>query len=114
MTPQLSNDIIDFLNLDTTRNFLVAAQQFVDIVELENIDKDSFVKQSHLALVDLYAAGQKLTEIELIYSSADSDFDRDKFFDNKNQNLISELGGQAFYFESFDNFYLSNQIFIFN
>ena len=105
MTAQLSKDIIDFLNLDTTRNFLVAAHQFVDIVELKNINKESFVRQSHLALVDLYAAGQKLTEIELIYSNSDSNFDRDKFFDNNNQNLISELGGQAFYFESFDPTY---------
>src|SRR5215204_3834294 len=105
MTAQLSNNIIDFLNLDTTRSFLVAAQQFIDILESENISKDNFLKQSHLALIDLYAAGQKLTEIELIYSSADSDFDRDKFFDNKNQNVISELGGQAFYFESFDPTY---------
>jgi hypothetical protein len=105
MTTQLSNDIIDFLNLDTTRNFLVAAQQFVDILESENISKDNFLKQSHSALIDLYSAGLKLTEIELIYSGADSDFDKDNFFDNKNLNLISELGGQAYYFESFDPTY---------
>ena len=105
MTAQLSNDIINFLNLDTTRNFLVAANKFVSILETENIQKDDFIKQTHLALVDLYSSGHKLQDIELIYSSANSDFDREEFFDNKNQNLISELGGQAFYFEAFDPSY---------
>ncbi len=105
MNAQLSKDIIDFLNLDTTKSFLLAAKQIVDILESKNISKNNFLKQSHLALIDLYAAGQKLTEIELVYSSADSIFDRDKFFDNKNQNFISDLGGQAFYFESFDPTY---------
>jgi hypothetical protein len=104
MTTQLSNDIINFLNLDSTKKFLVAAQQFVDILELENISKDDFLEQSHLALTELYATGQKLTEIELRYSG-DSDFDRDKLFNNKNRNLISGLGGEAFYSESFDPTY---------
>jgi hypothetical protein len=102
MTTELANDIIDFLNLDTTKNFLVAANQFVSIVEDNNINIDDFVKQSHLALVDLYSTGHKLQAIELVYSSEDSDFDREILFDDKNKNLISELGEQAFYFESFD------------
>ncbi|MBX3240703.1 MAG: DUF5063 domain-containing protein [Chitinophagaceae bacterium] len=105
MTTQLSKDITDFLELDTTKNFLVAANQFVTIIEAENINKDDFIKQVHLSLIDLYSTGHKLQDIELVYSSADSDFDRENLFDNRNRNLISELGGQAFYFESFDPTY---------
>lgn len=102
MELELSNSILDFLNLDTTKSFLVAANQFVSILEADNITKEDFIKQSHCALISLYSTGYKLQEIELIYSSVDSDFDREKLFDNKNRNLISDLGLQAFYFEAFD------------
>lgn len=105
MKTQLSNDLIGFLRLETTRNFLVAANQFVSIIEAENINIDDFVKQVHLILVDLYACGHKLQDIELVYSSTDANFDSNKLFDDQNKNLISELGGQAFYFESFDPSY---------
>jgi hypothetical protein len=105
MTPKLSNDILDFLNHDSTKDFLVAANNFVDIVETKNITKDEFIKRSHRAIIDLYSTGDKLREIELKYSSADSDFDRDKIFENKNAGLISELGEKAFYWEVFDPTY---------
>jgi hypothetical protein len=105
MTAQLSNDILSFLNLQTTKDFLVAANKFISILEAEKIQKDDFIRQVHLALIELYSSGHKLQDIELNHSSADSDFDRDKLFDNKNQDLISELGGEAFYFESFDPSY---------
>lgn len=102
---QLSNDIFEFLNLDTTKEFLVAANKFIDILENKNIIKEQFIKQSHTALIDLYTTGHKLQEIKLKYSSAESDFSRDKFFDNKNAGLISNLGEEAFYWEVFDPTY---------
>ena len=105
MTMELSKEITDFLNLDTTKEFLFAADRFVSLLETENISRDDFVKQAHLALIDLYSSGHKFQPIELIYSSADSDFDRDDLFKGKNQNLISLLEEQAFYFESFDPTY---------
>ena len=105
MTPQLSNDILEFLNRDTTREFLVAAKKFIDTLEDGAITKEAFFKLSHSALIDLYSAGHKLQEIELKHSSADSDFDRDKIFDNRNTGLISDLGEEAFYWEVFDPTY---------
>ena len=105
MKPQLSNDIFEFLNLDTTREFLAAANKFIDILENKTILKEQFLKQSHSALIDLYSAGHKLEEIELKYSSAESDFDKDKIFNSKNAALISQLGEEAFYWEVFDPTY---------
>jgi hypothetical protein len=102
MTPQLSNDILEFLNHDTTRGFLVVAKKFVDILEDRALTKEAFLKLSHSAIIDLYSAGHKLQEIELKYSSADSGFYRDEIFDNQNAGLISELGEEAFYWEVFD------------
>ena len=92
MTPQLSNDILEFLKLDTTREFLSASNSFIAIVENKTITKEEFLKLSHSALIDLYSAGQKFQQIELKYSSADSDFDKDEIFDNNNAGRISELG----------------------
>jgi hypothetical protein len=105
MTPQLSNDILEFLKLDTTREFLSASNSFIAIVENKTITKEEFLKLSHSALIDLYSAGQKFQLIELKYSSADSDFDKNEIFDNKNAGRISELGEEAFYWEVFDPTY---------
>lgn len=105
MTKKLSIDINAFLNLDSTKNFLVAANHFVLLLEAENISKDDFIKQSHLALVDLYTTGHKLQEIELVYSNQETDFDREILVDDKNKNLIGTLNEQGFYFESFDPSY---------
>jgi hypothetical protein len=105
MTPQLSKDILEFINRDTTREFLVAAKKFVEILEDRGMTKEAFLKSSHSALVHLYSAGHKLQEIELKYSGADSDFNRDEIFDNQNAGLISELGEEAFYWEVFDPTY---------
>ena len=105
MTLQLSNDILQFLNLSTTREFLDAANKFINILENKTLTKEKFLKQSHSALIDLYSAGHKLQQIELKYSSSDSDFDRDKIFDNKNAGQISQFGDEAFYWEVFDPTY---------
>jgi hypothetical protein len=104
MTETLSVDIKNFLQKESTKSFLNAAKQFVDIVEADNILKEEFYKKVFPILVDLYSSGQKLDEIALKYSSADSHFDKtdDDFFKNKNRALISTLGQDAFYWEVFD------------
>jgi hypothetical protein len=106
MKAQLSNELLQFLDLDTTRKFLAAAQEFVDVIEDKTISKNEFLRRSHSALIELYSSGQKLQEIKLKYSSAASDFDRNELFDNKNAGVISELGEQAFYWEVLDPTYL--------
>jgi hypothetical protein len=105
MASQLAEDIIQFLDLNTTRDFLIAANKFIDILEKKNITKDEFIKLSHIALIDLYATGQKLQEIKLKYSDADSDFDDKELFENKNNGLIDEFAEEAFYWEVFDPSY---------
>lgn len=104
-TDNLSADIKELLEKASTQTFLRAAQQFVDLLEIHTIDKLTFYRQSHTALVDLYSAGYKLDTIDLKYSSADSEFDRDEIFENKNIGVISELGYEAFYWEVFDPTY---------
>jgi hypothetical protein len=105
MKPQLSDDIHEFLNLDTTKQFLAAANKFVRVLEDSTFPKDEFLRHCHTALIELYSTGHKLHEIELKYSSSESDFDRDELFDNKNAGIVSELGEEAFYWEVFDPTY---------
>ena len=105
MTAQLSNDILQFLNLDTTKDFLAAAKKFIDVLEDKTIPKEELLKYYHYALIQLYSTGHNLQEIEIKFSSADSEFNRDQIFDNKNAGLISELGEKAFYSEVFDPTY---------
>ncbi|MBK7057033.1 MAG: hypothetical protein IPH52_18670 [Leptospiraceae bacterium] len=60
MTEQkLLTDIQEFLARDKTQSFLNAASQFVELLEIEIIDKEDFFKRAHLALIDLYASGHK-------------------------------------------------------
>jgi hypothetical protein len=107
MTNSLSADIQTFLQKDSTKTFLKVAEQFIALIEADNISKEDFCRQAHTTLIDLYAAGHKLEIIELKYSSADSDFGKtdDEFFKNKNQTIISTLGEDAFYWEVFDPTY---------
>jgi len=102
---KLSADIKEFLSRQTTADFIQAARQFVSLLETSNIEMTEFLKKSHLALVEVYSAGHRLDEIPLNYSSADSDFDDEKLFNGKNAQLISELGGDAFYWEIYDPTY---------
>lgn len=107
-TEKLSTDIKAFLERTSTQTFLLAARQFVELLETTNIDKKIFYHKAHTALLELYLAGHKLEQIELKYSSADSDFDRDDIFIGNNVGQISELGEEAFYWEIFDPTYSEN------
>ncbi|WP_018626062.1 DUF5063 domain-containing protein [Niabella aurantiaca] len=105
MTQSLSTDLKGFLEKETTQTFLKSVRQFIELLENGSIDKGKFYSLAHTALIDLYAAGNKLERIGLKYSSAESNFDRDTIFENRNIGLISELGVEAFYWEIFDPVY---------
>ena len=107
-THKLSSDIKKFLERTSTENFLFTARQFVELLEVIKIDKEIFYSKAHTAILDLYLAGHKLDQIELKYTSADKDFDRDAIFENKNAGQISELGEETFYWEIFDPTYSQN------
>ena len=104
MTKILSIDIQTFLQKDTTKNFLSAAQTFVNLLEKNDISKEIFYRQAHTALAELYTAGQKLENIELKYSGSDYKCEKsdDELFTQKNINLISELDKDSFYWQIFD------------
>jgi hypothetical protein len=111
MTANLSSDIQTILQKDSTKEFLKAAEQFIKLVETDEISQAQFYRQVHGALIQLYATGHKLEEIDLKYSSPDSDFGQtdDEFFINNNKALISNLGKECFYLEVFDPTYLEEK-----
>jgi Domain of unknown function (DUF5063) len=104
MSGTFSIEIQSFQQKDSTRNFLKVAHQFISLIETDNISVEEFYRQVYPILIDLYSTGQKLEQIELKYSSAESNFNKtnDEFFINKNKALISTLGQNAFYWEVFD------------
>ena len=108
-TDKLSKDIKEFLKRTSTETFLIAARQFVGLLETTTIDNKEFYSKAHTALLDLYSAGHKLDQIELKYSSDDKDYDRDAIFENKSAGQISKLGEEAFYWNIFDPTYLEKE-----
>jgi len=110
-TMKVSHDIQTFLDKETTISFLKVAEDFIELIEAENNSPEQFYKQAHGTLIDLYSSGHKLEQIELKYSSADSNFGKadDEFFKNQNQALISTLGKECFYWEVFDPTYTENE-----
>jgi hypothetical protein len=105
MNTEIATDIKEFLERTSTKTFLFAAREFVALLETTIPGKEEFCSKAHTALLELYSAAHKLDQIELKYSSAESDFDRDTIFENKNIGQISELGQEAFYWEIFDPTY---------
>jgi len=101
----LSPDLQEFLAKPTTTNFLHSAREFITLLELDTIDSKEFYKRAHTALADLYACGQRLEIVEIKSSRADRDFDRDELFENKHAYKISDLDGNAYYWEVFDTNY---------
>ncbi|MCB0777200.1 MAG: DUF5063 domain-containing protein [Chitinophagaceae bacterium] len=97
-----SPDIIAFLNKNSTNIFLNAAKNFITLLEIAEIKKEEFYQRSHKALIELYAAGHNLEQVELKYSGPNSNFDNEKLFENKNAGYISQLDKDAFYSEVFD------------
>lgn len=105
MTTKLSVDIIEFLERNSTQSFLIAARQFIALLEEKGMDKEVFFSKAHAMLLDLYLAGHNLNVINLKYSSVDSNFDDVEEFENKNSGLVAELGFEAYYWEVVDPTY---------
>jgi len=107
MTKRISPDIQSFLQKDSTINFLKSAKQFIDLIEANNIPTKQFYKQAHRILIDLYANGYKLEQIDLKYSGTNNNLGttNDEFFNNIYQKLTVLLGQNCFYWEILDPTY---------
>lgn len=95
-------DIQEFLARDTTQNFLNAARQFVELLELEIIDREDYFKRAQTALINLYASGHKFEEIDLEIEKKELNFNKSISFENKNLNHISTLGYDTKYRKVFN------------
>ena len=105
-TTKLSIDIKEFLEKTTTKTFLFAARQFVDLLEMSDVDKNIFYPKAHRLLLELYLSGYNLDAIVLKYSTNKKELTGiDELFEDKNAGLISELGKETFYWEAFDPTY---------
>ena len=97
-------EIKEFLEKDSTVNFLIAAKNFVELLEIETIEPVEFYSKAHNFLLELYLAGQKLEIINLKYSSL-KNFDNKTIYISQYKNKISTLKEKAFYWEIFDPTY---------
>ena len=101
----IAPELNELLERPSTRQFLSAANRFVELVEDKSIALDEYMRRLHEILVALYAAGHLLEDVGLKYSSPETDFDRDKLFDNLNVRRVADLGEEAFYWHVFDPAY---------
>lgn len=104
---QLSTEITELLNKKSTSDFLDAARRFVILLENGDLNKETFYKESHKALSELYLTTLKLESVDLIYSGPETNFeeiDKDELR-KMNKNLISTLEKDCFYWEVFDPTY---------
>ncbi len=99
---KLSPEIKIFLEKETTKVFLHVAKKFIELLEDINIDNNLFYAEIYKTLVNLYSSGFFLEEIPLQFSGPHTNFDEEKFFENKNQGRIAKLGINTFYQEVFD------------
>ena len=104
---QLSPEILELLNRKSTTDFLSAARQFVTLLEDGDLSLETFYKDSHKALSELYRTALNLETVELIYSEPDSEYNDSKTSDLSkiNTKLISNLGKDCFYWKVFDPTY---------
>lgn len=104
---QLSSEITELLNRKSTTDFLIAARLFVALLENDGLNQETFYKESHKALAELYLRALELESIELIYSGSESNFEEinKNELRKMNKNLISNLGKDCFYWEVFDPTY---------
>ncbi len=104
---QLSKEIAESLNKKSTTDFLIAARHFVALLENDSLSLNTFYKESHIALSELYRTALELETVELIHSGPESEFyEIDKGELSKlNKNLIANLGKDSFYWKAFDPTY---------
>ncbi|WP_339607372.1 DUF5063 domain-containing protein [uncultured Roseivirga sp.] len=100
----ISERITTFLEKETTTNFLLAARDFIELLEREELEEEEFYSLVHTALIQLYSSGHSLEAIELELSISPNESDQFEV-DGRNKNLISSLGQECFYWEVFDPTY---------
>jgi len=101
---KLSKEINELMQRESTIDFLAAARQFISLIEGRSLSQELFYKEAHESLAKLYQTGLKLKKIELVYSGPDSEFEginKDELR-KQNENLISKLGKDCFYWKVFD------------
>ena len=103
----LSKEIKSLLNSKETQNFLKVARSFIELVENKEIKEKEFYPKIHKKLTELYNAGLSLKSVELIHSSAKSEFKTlsTEELMSHNFNLISSLEKDCFYWKIFDPTY---------
>ena len=69
---------------------------------MENIDKEDFFKKAHTALIELYASGYKLEEIDLEFENEDVNLKKNLSFENKNVKQIANLEFDTKYWKVFN------------
>lgn len=101
MKRSIASDLQLLLDQKTTKEFLESARKFVLLLEDSTIGIEEFYHKAHTQLLELCLTGHKLEEINLKYSTEDTDFDKilEESVQNINLNRISELGEEAFYWE---------------
>ncbi|MBK8944089.1 MAG: DUF5063 domain-containing protein [Ignavibacteriae bacterium] len=102
MSNNISEDIKIFLEKGSTQIFLKAAQNFVSLLENEEISFQDFMNYAHSSLLELYISGYHLEDISLKYSDADKEINNNINIESKNRNLISNLKKEILYWEVFD------------
>jgi hypothetical protein len=110
MSNKISEDIKIFLEKESTQLFLKAAHNFVNLLENEKISFQDFINKAHSSLLELYITGYHLEEIHLKYSDVDKQINTDDDTLLKDQNVISQLGKECFYWEVFDPTYPQKEI----
>lgn len=101
----IAPDLNEFISKPSTQAFLGAAKRFVDVIESKDLGLEQFMRDLHVALVDLYATGYHLDEVPLKYSNENTDFDRKALFKDMNARRIQDLGEEAFYWHVYDPTY---------
>lgn len=104
---QLSTEITELLNRKSTTDFLKTARQFVKLIENGDLNQETFYRESHKALSELYRTALELETIDPIYSSSDIEFDEidQNELREMNKGLVSKLGKECFYWVVFDPAY---------
>lgn len=98
----ITDDIKTFLYKSTTQEFLNSAQNFINLLENENLTLKEFMISCHSILLELYTCGHNFDEIELKYSDVHSRNEVKIKFENRNKSIISKLNENEFYWEVFD------------
>ncbi|MCG6146607.1 DUF5063 domain-containing protein [Leptospira bandrabouensis] len=102
---RISDEIINFLETETTRTMLLNANRLIDLLENPNIPLLEFYPKLHETLISLYLSGHLFDSIPLVYFNDENKIDDDKYFENLNCSLISNLKEESLYWEIFDPTY---------